>query len=29
MMGHGSPREITKNCGIKYENGNYILEHPK
>ena len=29
MMGHGFPRQITKKCGTKFENGNYILGHPK
>ena len=29
MMGHGFSRQITKKCGTKYGNGNYILGHPK
>ena len=28
-MGHDFSRQITKKCGTKYENGNYILGHPK
>ena len=28
-MGHGFSRQITEKCGTKYENGNYILGHPK
>ena len=26
-MGNGLSRQITKKCGTKYENGNYILGH--
>ena len=29
MMGHGFSRKITKKCRTIYENGNYILGHPK
>ena len=29
MMGHNFSRQITEKCGTKYENGNYILGHPK
>ena len=28
-LGHGFSRQITKKCGTKYENGNYIFGHPK
>ena len=28
-MGHGFSRQITEKCETKYENGNYILGHPK
>ena len=28
-MGHGFSRQITEKCITKYENGNYILGHPK
>ena len=28
-MGHGFSRQITEKCDYKYENGNYILGHPK
>ena len=29
MMGQDFPRPITEKCGTKFENGNYILGHPK
>ena len=29
MTGHDFSRQITEKCGTKYENGNYILGHPK
>lgn len=28
-MGYDFCRQITEKCGIKYENGNYILGYPK
>ena len=29
MIGHGFSRQIREKCGTKYENGKYILGHPK